>query len=60
MNLAVVEFVEEVSDHVSQEAGTFRHDVFWDRPRKRVLSTLCALMPTPFAIASQSASAFCR
>jgi hypothetical protein len=57
MNLAVVEFVEEVSDHVSQAAGTFRHDVFWDRQRKRILSTLCALTPTPFAIATQSASA---
>lgn len=56
MNLAVVEFIEEVSDHVSQAAGTYRHDVFWDRQRKRTLGCLCALTPMPAGVHAPSVS----
>lgn len=43
LNLAVVDFIEEVAEHVAQAGGSYRHDVFWDRQRKRVLGALCAL-----------------
>lgn len=53
MNVAVVEFLEEVSDHVAQAGGAHRHDVFWDRQRRRIFGALCGLRSLHDAIASE-------
>jgi hypothetical protein len=46
---AVPRFVEDVNAHLSDELGTTRHDVFWERQRVRVLNELAACRPAGVA-----------
>ncbi len=43
LNGAVVRFVDEFSQHLSDEMTTQRHDVFWERQRLRYAKTLLGL-----------------
>jgi len=43
LNGAVVRFVDEFSQHLSDEMSTQRHDVFWERQRLRYAKTLLGL-----------------
>ena len=45
LNGAVVRFIEEFSQHLSDELGTGRHDPFWERQRVRYLNVLAGLKP---------------
>lgn len=47
LHLAVVNFVEEVAEHVARSRATFRHDPFWDRQRVRLLGELARLETDP-------------
>ena len=43
MNGAVVRFVDEFSQHLNDEMGATRHDLFWERQRLRYAKTLLGL-----------------
>ena len=52
LQLATVQFLEEVADHVAGAGDAVRHDPFWDRQRLRILSELARLTPVEAALGS--------